>query len=51
MDLITANKQLAAIIEMLNDADKDDWILYDNFYKNIRSKAEQIVSIINKEVK
>ena len=51
MDLITANKQLTAIIEMLNDADKTDWVLYDNFYKDIRSKAEQIVKIINKEVK
>ena len=51
MDLITANKQLTAIIEMLNDADKTDWVYYDNFYKSIRSKAEQIVKIINKEVK
>jgi hypothetical protein len=51
MDLITANKQLVAIIEMLNNADKNDWLLYDNFYKSIRSKAEQIVNIIDKEIK
>ena len=51
MDLITANKQLAAIIEMLNDADKTDWVLYDNFYKSIHNTAAEIVNIINKEVK
>lgn len=51
MDLITANKQLAAIIEMLNDADKTDWVLYDNFYKSIYNKALEVVSIINDNVK
>ena len=51
MDLITANKQLAAIIEMLNDADKTDWVLYDNFYKSIHNKALEIVNIIDKNIK
>ena len=51
MDLITANKQLTAIIEMLNDADKTDWVLYDNFYKSIYNKALEVVSIINDNVK
>jgi hypothetical protein len=51
MDLITANKQLTAIIEMLNDADKTDWVLYDNFYKSIHNKALEIVNIIDKNTK
>jgi hypothetical protein len=51
MDLVTANKQLTAIIEMLNNADKNDFVMYDNFYKSIHNKAAEIVNIINKEVK
>ena len=51
MDLVTANKQLTAIIEMLNDADKTDWVLYDNFYKSIHNKALEVVSIINDNTK
>ena len=51
MDLVTANKQLTAIIEMLNDADKTDWVLYDNFYKSIYNKALEVVSIINDNTK
>jgi hypothetical protein len=51
MDLITANKQLTAIIEMLNDADKTDWVLYDNFYKSIHNKTLEIVNIIDKNTK
>lgn len=51
MDLITASKQLTAIIEMLNKSDKNDFVMYDNFFKDIHNKAAQIVNTINKEVK
>jgi hypothetical protein len=51
MDLVTANKQLTAIIEMLNNADKNDFVMYDNFYKNIYNKALEVVSIINDNTK
>jgi hypothetical protein len=47
MDLVTANKQLTAIIEMLKDAEPSDYAAFDNFYKSIYNKALEVVSIIN----
>jgi len=51
MDLITANKQLTAILEMINNSEKNDFVMYDNFYKNISDKALQISNLVNKKVK
>ena len=51
MDLVTANKQLTAIIEMLKEADATDFVAFDNFYKSIYNKALEVVSIINDNTK
>jgi hypothetical protein len=51
MDLVTANKQLTAIIEMLKDAEPSDYVAFDNFYKSIYNKALEVVSIINDNTK
>ena len=51
MDLVTANKQLTAIIEMLKKSEPNDFVIYDNFYKSIYNKALEVVSIINDNTK
>jgi hypothetical protein len=46
MDLVTANKQLTAIIEMLKDAEPSDYVAFDNFYKSIYNKALEGYDIV-----
>jgi hypothetical protein len=49
MDLMTANKMMAEILAMCNDAEGFDFIRFDREFQRIADQAAQISQIINSQ--
>jgi hypothetical protein len=47
LDLVTANKQMSAILEMFQAAEPGEFVMFDQQFQSIANKAAQVAQILN----